>query len=458
MAGPWEKYAAPAAPSSETPAPPADGPWSKYAPAKPESERWKGGILPISEGPDGRPQFDTDAGIIGGLKRAFTTPGDVMSGKIDLNTDEGFGRALELSGFASPVPPAIRAGKLGTIPPKAPAPTAGALKEAADAGYNAVREMGVDYATPAVTDMINGVKAGLEQKGILAELAPKTHAIIGKFANPPEGSVVTVAGLEAARRAAGHAAKDFSNPTEQLAASRLIQGIDDFIGKGDPRTVVAGPAAEAGQTLTTARANSAAAKRSESLTGIEEKADLRAAASGSGTNFDNTLRQRVVDIVADPKRSRGFTPEEIQLLEKLVGGDFVRNTLRRVGNMTGGGGGLGAAVAGGLGAAAGAAAAGPGGAAAGAAAGPIVGALARSVQNALARRELAAVDTVTRQRSPLYQEMLGAAQPGARDMGYHTGIMGLGVPAILQDRQPQTMQQLGADPAALMRFLREGGA
>lgn len=450
MANPFDQFDAPK----------VSNPFDRFdAPVKPEAERWKGGVLPVSEGPDGKPQFDSNAGIIGGLKRAFTTPGDVMSGKVDLNTEEGFGRALELSGFATPVPPGIRAGRLGTAPPKAPAPSSEALKGAADAGYTAVREMGVDYATPAVTDMINGVRAGLEQKGILAELAPKTHAIIGKFANPPEGSVVTIAGLEAARRAAGHAAEDFANPTEQLAASRLIQSIDEFIAKGDPRTVVAGPAAEAGKTLATARANSAAAKRSDSLTGIEDRADLRAAASNSGTNFDNTLRQRVVDVLVDPKRKRGFNADEIELLEKIVGGDVLRNAMRRVGNALGGGGGLGAAVTSGIGGAAGAALGGPVGAMVGATVGPLAGAGARAAQNAMARRALAAADAATRQRSPLYQDILGAAPTGARDMGYHTGIMGLGTQTMLNTgMQPQTMQQLGADPEALLRFLREGGA
>ncbi len=466
MSDPWADFRvkppAPAAAMADAGGAAPD-PWADFRPAKPEgpSKAFTGGILPFSIDEQGKGKFDTDAGIIGSIKRMVTTPGDVMTGKIDMNTEEGLGRALEMSAGMSPVPPSVRAGRLGVVEPKVAPPTSQALKEAADQGYTAVREMGVDYSPRAVTQMIGGVKVALEKDGILAELAPTTHSIINKFANPPEGAVVTVAGLEAARRAAGLAAKDFAKPAEQLAASRLIDEIDKFIAAADPRSVVAGPAAAAGETLVAARANSAAGKRSDSITGIEERADLRAAAANSGRNLDNTIRQRVADVVLDPKKSRGFNADEIAALEKVVLGDGARNALRNVGNMLGGGGGLGAIVAGGGAGAMSGTMAGAGiGALVGTAV-PAVGALARLGQNAMARRALNGVDATTRMRSPLYADSLAALGKQPSDMLIPQTIMGGGGMTALNSLRPTDQRPPISEEdlmSALRQLLADGGA
>jgi len=243
---------------------------------------YSGGILPFSIGPDGKGQFDSNAGILGSLKRAFTLPGDVYAGRIDPKSEEGLARALEMGATLSPASPAMKArslsGALKTVPGKAP--TAKALEEAADAGYDQLRNLGVDYSAKSVDELARGVQANLEKDGILAELAPKTHAIIQKLQNPPEGAVAPLAGLEAARRASRLAAKDFSNPTEQVAASRLIDDLDGFISRNDPRSVVAGPSAAASRIAEEARGNYAAAQRSDRLTGIGDTAELRSAEIG----------------------------------------------------------------------------------------------------------------------------------------------------------------------------------
>lgn len=458
MSDPWAAFPTtkPVAPSAPSVAPAAD-PWASFPTEKPQSKAFTGGILPFSVDEQGRGKLDFDAGIIGGLKRAFTTPGDVMSGKLDLNTDEGFGRALELSGFASPVPPAIRAGKLGMMEPKVQPPTTKALEQAADAGYTAVREMGVDYAAPAVTDMVGSVRMALEKDGIIGELAPKTYAVLQKLSNPPEGGFMSLSGLEAARRAAGLAAKDVTNGVEAAAASRLIQGIDDFIARADPNSVLAGPATAAAERLAPARSNYAAAKRSDAITGLEERADLQAAANNSGRNLDNTIRQRVTSVLTNPDRVRGFSPEEVALLEQVVFGDGLRNGLRNASNMMGGGGGLGAVVTGlGTGALTGGAAGAGIGAAIGTAV-PVAGGLARWVQNALARRSLNKVDEATRMRSPLYEEAKGAATPQPRDMREHTATMGAGTATTLRAPQSEPIDQ-DALKEALRKLILEGGA
>lgn len=382
-------------------------------------EPYSGTILPFSTDEQGDWSFDSNAGILGSLKRAFTLPSDVYAGRVDPMSDEGIGRALEFSAFASPVNPGIRAGDLA-IPgamtrlrrPDAPPPSSEALKAAAKSGYDEIRDMGVDYHSDAVAGLAKSLRAELETDGIIAELAPKTFSILSKLESPPEGSVAPLAGLEAARRTFANAAKDFSNPTEQHAAKRIIEGLDRFIEVGDPTTVAAGPAAAAGGVSARARANYAAAKRSDRLTGLEENAERRAEASNSGQNIDNTIRQRVASILENPKRKAGFDGGEIADLEKVSRGTLGRNALRNTGNYLGGGGGLGAMLTTSIGGATGAMAGGALGGGIGAIIPLTAGVTAKQIANILTKRSLGKVDKKTRKRSPLYEDMLQSLPMG----------------------------------------------
>lgn len=422
------------------------------APPETRSKAFTGGILPFSIDENGKGRFDSDAGILGGLKRAFMTPGDVYSGKIDLNTQEGFDRAMELSSFVTPLSPAVRASPLGVVAPKVKAPPAEALKAAADEGYGAVWKAGVDYATPAVTEMIGGFRTALEKEGILAGSAPKTEAILRKFANPPAGSVVSIKGLEAARRAAQHVAKEGGEPT---AATRLIEAIDSFIASADPRSVVAGSGTVAGETITKARANAAAHQRSVAITGHEGRADLRAATTAPDPKLDLTIRQRAGGIIEDQKLAQRFTPEELATLDRLALGGRLRNGLRSVNTLLDGSGGLRSAISGGgLGILTGNPTAVAIGTGVGAAA-PVIGSLARLGQNSLSRRALNAVDEATRQRSPLYADIKAAAPMEPASMLGSQAILGLGASTLLR---PPATQRRESMEEQLLQLLREGGA
>lgn len=404
MGGPWEDFAPVAVPS-------AAGPWQDYAAAT-SQPAYSGSVLPFSRDAAGNVRFDSNAGILGTLKRAVTLPGDVAAGRVDPNSDEALGRAVDLAGVASPMGVGARTGAYATLGPfKRPidAPSADALKEAADAGYKAVRGMGVDYSPKSVSDLASGVRTNLEQDGILGELAPKTFSILQKLETPPDGAVAVPFGnLEAARRAFGLAAKDFNNPTDQLAARRVVEGIDNFTS-GPPEaavlpTVPPATAQAAADTVKAARGNYAAAMRSDKLSGIEDAADLRAAAANSGANGDNAIRSRVAGLLLKPKDAAGYSPEELAALEQVAKGGLLRNSTRAVGNLLGGGGGLGSMVSGGLSGVAGVAAGGPFGAMAGLVP-PAVGLLAKKAANSMTRGALNSADELVRQRSPLYQNM-----------------------------------------------------
>jgi hypothetical protein len=383
-------------------------------PAPSSAPAFSGGILPFSRAQDGSVSFDSNAGIVGAIKRAVTLPGDVVAGKVDPMSDEAIERSFELGTIATPANPAIRAGSAaipgwagrGIERPRVTPPTGEELKAIGGAGFDAVREMGVDYSGQAVSGMVRGLKTQLEQDGLLAEVAPTTHSILNKLVNPPEGSVVTIQSLNAAKQALRAARQNFTNPNERIAAERLIRGMEDFVENVDPRSVMDGPATEAGRLTREARQNYAAGKRSERVTGVGESAELRANVANSGQNLDNAIRSRVASVLEQPKKRQGFSREEIGALDETARGTPTRNATRYVGNLFGGGGGLGAAVTGSLGAGAGALAGGAPGAVAGGLLAAMTGTGAKQIGNMLTRRSLNKADELVRKRSPEYERML----------------------------------------------------
>lgn len=376
-----------------------------------DDKSYTGSILPFSVDAEGNKQFDIDAGLIGSIKRAITLPGEAMRGEVDPTSPEGIARAFEFAATVSPMNPAVRAGDRA-IPgvlraPTKPIepPTALALKNAAKEGYETLKSMPVDYKTSAVNNLAGEIQANLTNDGIITELAPKTYAILGKLSENPEGSVASLAGLEAARRTFANAAKDFANPTEQLAAKRAMESLDQFLARSDPATVHSGDPSGVGDLLRTARGNYSAAKRSEALTNLDDAAQLRANAANSGQNAGNTTRQRIASLLLNDKQAAKFGKEDLAELRGVNEGSRAANATRKVGNVFGGGGGLGQMAAGAAGAAVGSVF-GPTGAAVGAAALPGLGRLSRAASNKLTEKALQQVERNTRKRSPLYEEML----------------------------------------------------
>lgn len=359
-------------------------------------------VLPVSLDQNGRPQFDSNAGILGSIKSAVGLPGDVYDGKVDPNSNEALGRAVNLAGLISPgsvagSPTAFNVPFTGG-PAKVATPSVEELRAAANAGYSGVRDAGLDFSGQSVADMAARARADLENRGIIDELAPGSFSVLNKLENPPAGSVAPITGMEAARRAFGNAGRNFSNPTDQLAASLLADHLDNFVSNPPEGAVVGGNSDAISQALQDARGNYGAAKRSEQLQGVQDTADLRAAAANSGKNIGNSVRSRIASLLTNGGKISGYSPDEVAALENVTNGSFVRNRLRDVGNLLGGGGGLGQMA----GAWTGAAAGGP----LGAAAVPAIGMAAKAGDNALTQRALALADELVRQRSPLYNQKL----------------------------------------------------
>ena len=293
------------------------------------------------------------------------------------------------------------------------APTADALHDAASAGYDSLRNMSVDYAPASIVKQAHDALADLKARGLLDIVAPSTNALMGRVAaDSGAQSAVPLTDILAVRQALGRVAGVFSNPSDQLAAMRAKALFDQFLGAPPQGAVLAGPADQVASTLADANGNYAAAARSDAINGIDRAAELRTNAANSGMNLGNSIRSRVASLLLNPKAVAGFSPEEVAALEAVNRGSTAANVLRTVGNILGGGGGLGSMVTSGAGALAGASAGGPIGGGVGAVALPVAGRIAKIASNQMTASDLAAVDAATRWRSPM-GDALGGGAPNA---------------------------------------------
>lgn len=275
--------------------------------------------------------------------------------------------------------------------PAPPVPTREELFTAADAGYKAPEVAAIEIKPTALRDFSISLRSSLNDVGVDENLAPKTFAILSNAGKAPAGSIVTGKNLESLRRTLGNAAKS-TDPTERMAAKQAIDAVDGFFEGLPASNVIAGDSAKAAAILQNARGNYAAAKRSEKIDAAVDRADLNAASANSGQNIDNATRQRIKAILVSPKERRGFSPEELRQMELVVRGTYIGNAARFVGNLLGGGGGLGAVTSAAVG---GMATGGPGAIA------PIVGVGLKQVANASTARQVAKLDQMIREHAPL---------------------------------------------------------
>lgn len=409
---------------------------TKPADYKESLEPFKGDFLPVSRDEYGGPvNFDSDAGIVGSLKRAVSAPYDAMQGKFDPLSEEGQARALEAASWMTPMSAASRVnggalarkGSFKEVAQKAP--TRKALQEATDAGYAQARAMGAEFKPQAIAAWADDMARALEKEGRIAENYPEVHRLLAKLKTPPaDAKSISLESMEGARRELGRLAG--SPDTAKASAATVVQrGLDDFLETLDPSAVVAGTASpeKAAQTLKSARGNAAAGFRSDRVTNREYFSDLETKAANSGRNTDNKIRQNLVSLLKNRKESRGISDAERKAIEDIINGRPSKNAARYLGNLLGGGGGLGSAFLSAATGVGGASAFGPGGAAL-AAIPPVVGATARGIANSMSKKELKALDDLIRSRSPLAKSMPKQGpvyQPGLLQGATETYLKGL---------------------------------
>lgn len=352
-----------------------------------------------------------------------------------------------LGGLPGVVSMALPAGK-GPIK----TPTAEELHTAGNMQSDIARNANVAIDPQKVASWAKNVQMGLRRRGMqpTSSSAPNVHSILDDLQKPgPENPYLqnnvdfSVADYIDLRRALQKEAQKFSPGAkyDQAAASAAIKRLDNLFDtttqftRGAPRDVAA-----VRGLVKESRANQAAGFRSDTLTNKQAGAELQTRATNSGMNLDNKIRQKTAALI-NPDNVRGtslaqrqgYSPEEIAGMNRIVGGVPGANTARLVGNLMGGGGGLGAVVSGGVGGAGAMLASGNPKAALIGAAVPATGMAIKGIENALTNRAMTKLASSVRMRSPLGT----ATQPGPYSLNALALKLLLAAPDAWEQLSPQ---------------------
>lgn len=420
----------------------SDDPWSAFRVAEPKTI-YSGSVLPFSRDENGNVHFDSNAGLVGSIKRALTLPGDVAQGKFNVQPEEAgkwseidqarqnisdqelVNRSSELAGIASPTSVATRAGvglagvTSNALKKEARVPTSDELiqaykdvrkspevksvnipiqdvKNVAQASENQLLEKDfrpTNGSAPATFEQVNNLRPKpppepTPQQRLQAEMNWE------KLPEQPQVESASMGDILAARRAFGEIAKqrrpfpDMSATPDAVASRSVMGNIDNLIEQHAPQMIDANGNYSAGLT---ARA----------LDARFQKAQGGAASTNSGLNVGNKIKQQADQILNNPRALRGLRPEEVSMLQDLRDGNAGSGALRWFSNVLGGGGGLGAVVTGEVASHT----VGPAGWSL-----PIIGGVLKHIDNQITVKAANKISEAIRARSPLGKAMESSAQ------------------------------------------------
>lgn len=306
--------------------------------------------------------------------------------------------SMPLLGLATPIPSRIPMPRMAKAAEKAEVPSVQQLKEAYVAAKESPEVAAVKIKPEATARNADITKAELDIDWLDPVLAPKTHYVLDRLQNAPEGSHTSMANVDSARRLLNRLAS--KQDEEGAAATIAKKKLDEWVGGIDDSDVLAGNPRVAQGIMQEGRQNYSAAKLGEALDAKLAKGELQAEGTYSGLNHQNKIKQKVTEFLSSDE-SRGLNTTQRAAAEAVVNGTAPEKVVRFVANLLGGGGGMGTLASG----AAGSAVAGPAGMLA-----PLAGFGLNRVGAALTRNQATKLSELIRSETPLGRQLAGPVQ------------------------------------------------
>ena len=222
------------------------------------------------------------------------------------------------------------------------------LRTAKSAAYKAADDLGIAYTPQAYDDMLTDIATDLKAAKINPNRHQAAYSVMEDLV-AQRGRPMTLTELDQWRQIIRRDLITPSYTNKAMAADAdfgqtMLDKIDDFINSASGQQVISGDASKAGPAMLAARELNSRYRKAETIADAIYKAQMQTAATGSGGNINNAIRQQIKSILISPSRSKGFTPAERQLMEAIVRGGKVENLLRLVGKLSPSGNGLMAAL------------------------------------------------------------------------------------------------------------------
>lgn len=216
--------------------------------------------------------------------------------------------------------------------PSPQAPSLDDLRTQQNAAYKKVEQSGAQLSPQSSSALGQALQNRIASEGVPEFLPPSVRSLTGKVDALPQGAKVT--DIEDLRRRIGSdVAGSMDGQTSRIGVG-LKQEVDTFMNGLQPADLATGSPRAVLSDLTQGRELTQRIKKAEALggdTGAVTRALRRAATSGTGGNEVNAIRQNIRTMLDNPKKRRGYSPDEITQMERIVEGTGVTNALRRAG-------------------------------------------------------------------------------------------------------------------------------
>lgn len=209
--------------------------------------------------------------------------------------------------------------------------------------YDQARKSNVRFKQEDFAQFASDLETRMRSQGARPRLTDKTVAVLKEITDAAS-EAPDFQTMDELRRIAQIAASA-NEPAERRLGAMIIESIDDFVESGS---------SSLGATAKEARTLWGRVRRDELVASSIERAKQNV------SGLDQGLRVEFRKILNNPKKLRGFTPDEVAAMKGIVKGTNTANTLRAIGklgfnptksvpNIVGGGFGVaGGAAAGGL--------------------------------------------------------------------------------------------------------------
>lgn len=257
------------------------------------------------------------------------------------------------------------------LPVKQPVKELDELQTVKNEAYKAVDNSGLQYSPSDYSDMLMNI---YQQWGRM-KFNPGLHNKVAAFIDTLKsnlGKPISLTQLDQLRQQAFRDVINGSDEANAAFGKVITKNIDDMIENVTPNGAI--DPSVAANLMNAARSANTAYKSSESILWKLDKASRQANKTGKGTNQDNTLRQKVDELINEKNGGpfKRYSKDVQAKMREIVDGTTGRNTARYIGQAAPTGA-VSTALGGGAGSSAGAFVGGLLGGPAGAAAGSIIG-------------------------------------------------------------------------------------
>ncbi|MCR9195960.1 MAG: hypothetical protein NXH88_14580 [Hyphomonas sp.] len=226
------------------------------------------------------------------------------------------------------------------------APSLEAIEGMKNEAYKLADDMGVTYSPDGFADLVARIETRLADEGVDSVLHQRATRNLKRIQDRVGDQPITMQELDRIRQFTRRDVVNSSqaggtpgaNDGEMRLGMLVIDEIDDFIENG--ASAIGRNGEEGSEAIRRARSLNTVWRKSQMLQDAFDNAQLRAASTGTGGNFENALRQELRKILQNPKKVRGFNDAERKMMRAAIEGNSIQNIQRLIGKFSPEGNGL----------------------------------------------------------------------------------------------------------------------